>query len=168
MAKIKNKIAIKHKNPIKVRKQKLIDRINSCKSLKEIEEWEKVFSYHSVLKSDEDWDYGYLIDLIEFKLKRMSEYFHTHNIVQNEKYYGDLCDKAIAIINAGYKTSIIVEEDLYNYVNTRNVHRFFNPGQLDFISRNRLRIFYLPTVRETKAKALFWKFMHHYIEYLWD
>ena len=168
MAKIRNKIVVKHKNPIKVRKQKLIDRINSCKSLKEIKEWEKVFSYHSVLKSDEDWDYNFLLDLVEYKLKKMSQYFHTHNIVENEKYYGDLCDKAIAILNAGYKTSIIVEEDLHNYVNTRNVHRFFNPKQLDFILKYKLQIYYLPTVREAKAKALFWKFMHHYIEILWD
>lgn len=168
MAKVRNKIAVKHRNPIKIRKQKLIDRINSCKSLKEIKEWEKVFSYHSVLKSDEDWDYGFLLNLLEYKLKKMSQYFHTHNIVQNEKYYGDLCDKAIAILNAGYKTSIIVEEDLHNYVNTRNVHRFFNQKQLDFILKYKLQEYYLPTVRETKAKALFWKFMHHYIEYLWD
>lgn len=169
MAKIRNKIVIKHKNPIKVRKQKLIDRINSCKSLKEIKEWEKVFSYHPVLKNDDDFDYGYLIDLIEFKLKRMSEYFHTHNIVQNEKYYGDLCDKAIAIINAGYKTFIITKDELNDiYVNTKNVHRFFSPNQLNFILKYKLDKYYLPTIREAKAKALFWKFMHHYIEILWD
>ena len=168
MAKIKNKIVIKHRNPIKVRKQKLIDKINSCKSLKEIKEWEKVFSYHPVLKSDEDWDYGFLLGLLEYKLKKMSQYFHTHNIVQNEKYYGDLCDKAIAILNAGYKTDIILDKDLHNYVNTRNVHRFFNPKELEFILKEGLKQYYLPTIREKKAKALFWKFLYHYIEYLWD
>lgn len=31
------------KNPIKVRKQKLIERINQCKSLKELKGWEKTF-----------------------------------------------------------------------------------------------------------------------------
>ena len=61
---IRNKIAVKHKNPIKVRKQKLIDRINSCKSLKEIKEWEKVFSYYPVLKDDFDWDYDFFFNLI--------------------------------------------------------------------------------------------------------
>ena len=138
MAKILNKLAKKHKNPIKVRKQKLIDRINSCKSLKEIKEWEKVFSYHPVLKNDDDFDYGYLINLIEFKLKRMSKYFHTHNIVENEDWYGTLCDRALNILNAGYLTNVIKNEDLRNYVNTRNVHRFFTPKQLEFISNNKL------------------------------
>lgn len=168
MAKIKNKLVKKYRNPLKVRKQKLIDRINSCKSLKEIREWEKVFSYYPVLKDDFDWDEGFFFNLIEFKLKRMSQYFHTHNIVENEDWYGTLCDRAVAILNAGYKTDIIMDKDLHNYVNTRNVSRFFNPKELNFILKKGLNQYYLPTVREKKAKALFWKFIHHYIEYLWD
>ena len=153
---------------LKAKKQKLCDKINQAKSLKELEEWEKVFSYHPVLKDNFDWDYCFLIDLIEFKLKRMSQYFHTHEIVENEDWYGTLCDKAIAILNAGYKTDIIFEKDLHKYVNTRNIHRFFTPKELDFILKEGLQKYYLPTVREKKAKALFWKFLHHYIEYLWD
>ena len=169
MAKIKNKLSKKYRSPIKVRKQKLIDRINSCKSLKEIEGWEKTFKYYPILSQDFDWDYCFLIDLIEFKLKRMAQYFHTHNIVVDEERWARLCDKAVAILNAGYKTSIIKKEDLGDiYVNTQNVHRFFNPDQLMFILEHNLECYYLPTVRETKAKALFWKFMSHYIEYLWD
>ena len=158
----------KRKNPIKVKKQQLCSRINKCKSLKELKGWEKTFSYHDVLKDDFDWDYGFFLDLIEFKLKRMSQYFHSHRIVENEDWYGTLCDRAIAILNAGYKTNIIVDKDLHNYVNTRNIHRFFTPKRLEFFQRKGLEKYYLPTIREEKAKALFWKFMHHYIEYLWD
>ena len=153
---------------LRKRKQRLTDRINQCKSSKELDEWEKVFSYHPVLKDDFDWDEGFFFDLIEFKLKRMSQYFHTHRIVEREDWFGTLCDRAIAILNAGYKTNIIVDKDLYNYVNTRNVSRFFNPKELNFILKEGLQRYYLPTVREKKAKALFWKFLHHYIEYLWD
>ena len=153
---------------LKKRKQQLCDRINQCKSLKELEGWERTFSYYPILKDDQDWDDGFFFDLIEFKLKRMSQYFHTHNIVENEDWYGTLCDKAVAILNAGYKTDIIIDKDLHNYVNTRNVHRFFNPKELDFIQKENLLKYYLATVREAKAKALFWKFLHHYIEYLWD
>jgi hypothetical protein len=154
---------------LKKKKQQLCDRINQCKSLKELEGWEKTFSYHDVLKDDFDWDYDFFFDLMEFKLKRMSNYFHTHNIVVNEDWYGTLCDKAINILHAGYKTDIILSEDLGEIkVNTRNVHRFFTPKQLDFILKEGLQKYYLASVRETKAKALFWKFMNHYIEYLWD
>ena len=155
-------------NPIKVKKQKLCDRINQCKSLKELKEWERVFSYHSVLKDDQDWDYGFFLDLIEFKLKRMREYFWTHNIVENESQYGDICNKLINILHAGYKTDIIVVSNLRNYVNTRNAHRFFSPKRLEFIQRKSLEKYYLPTVREEKAKRLFWKYLEWYIEELWD
>ena len=157
------------KSRLKKKKQQLCDRINQCKSLKELEEWEKTFSYHPVLKDDFDWDEGFFFDLIEFKLKRMSQYFHTHNIVENEDWYGTLCDRAINILHAGYKTNIILSMDLGEIkVNIRNAYRFFTPKQLDFIQKESLLKYYLATVREAKAKALFWKFLHHYIEYLWD
>jgi len=99
----------------------------------------------------------------------MSQYFHSHNIVVDEDRYGTLCDRAIAILNAGYKTDIVLSMDLGEIkVNTRNVHRFFTQKQLDFILKENLLKYYIATVREAKAKALFWKFMNHYIEYLWD
>ena len=164
----KIKKTLSKKNRLKAKKQQLCDRINQCKSLKELEGWERTFSYHPVLKDDQDWDEGYFFDLIEFKLKRMSQYFHTHRIVEHEDWYGTLCDRAIAILKAGYKTDIILEKDLHNKVNTRNIHRFFNPKELDFILREGLKQYYLPSIREAKAKALFWKFLHHYIEMLWD
>lgn len=155
---------------LKKEKKKLIDKINQCKSMKDIEGWKKTFSYHSILSKDYDWDYCFLLDLIEFKLKRMSNYFLTHDILVNEHWYGKLCQLAINILNAGYKTNIVTEYDLNGiYVNTRNVHRFMSSGQLGFvISHPSLKKCYLPTVREYKAKVLFWKFLNHYIERLWE
>ena len=159
----------KSKNSIiKAKKQQLCDRINKCKSLKELKEWERVFSFHPVLKDDQDWDYAYFLDLIEFKLKRMREYFWSHNIVENERRYGDMCNKLINILHAGYKTNIIVVSDLCNYVNTRNANRFFSPKRLEFIQKEGLEKYYLPTIREEKAKRLFWKYLEWHIEELWD
>jgi len=147
-------------------KQKLCDRINQCKSLKELEGWERTFSYHPVLKDDQDWDEGFFFDLIKFKLKRMREYFWTHHIVENEKQYGDICDRLINILNAGYKTDIILDTDLKNKVNDRNKKRFLNEYEIKFISK--CPQYYHATIREAKAKALFWKYLHHKIELLWD
>ena len=147
-------------------KQKLCDRINQCKSLEELEGWKRTFSYHPVLKDDQDWDEGFFFDLIEFKLKRMREYFWTHYIVENEKQYGDICDRLINILNAGYKTDIILDTDLKNKVNDRNKKRFLNEYEINFISK--CPQYYCATIREAKAKALFWKYLHHKIEYLWD
>lgn len=164
-----SKLIRKSKNPIKSNKQQLCDRINKCKSLKELKQWKKVFSYHEVLKDNEEWDYEFLLDLIEFKLRKMRDYFWTHTIVENEKQYGDICQKLINLLHAGYKTQIITQKDLGNiYVNTRNTHRYFHPKQLEFIIKENLKDYYLPTVREEKAKKLFWKYLYYKIEYLWD
>ena len=130
-SKMTNKLSKRFR--LKKKKQQLCDRINQCKSLKELEGWERTFSYHPVLKDDQDWDYDFFLSLIEFKLKRMREYFWTHNIVENEKRYGDICDKLINILHAGYKTNIITDDKLNGiYVNTRNIHRFFNSLHWDF------------------------------------
>ena len=165
-SKLKNTLS--KRSRLKKKKQQLYDRINQCKSLEELKGWERTFSYHPVLKDDQDWDEGFFFDLIRFKLKRMREYFWTHSIVENEKRYGDICDKLINLLDAGYKTNIITIEDLYTKVNTRNVHRFFTPKHLEFMMKEGLQKYYLPTVRETKAKKLFWRYLEHHIEELWD
>ena len=165
ISKLKNKLSKKTRlNKIK---QRLCDRINQCKSLKELEGWERTFSYHPVLKDDQDWDEGFFFNLIEFKLKRMREYFWTHHIVENEKQYGDICDKLINILNAGYKTNIVTNDDLKTiHVNNKNMYRFINKYDIRFISK--FPQYYYATIREAKAKALFWKYLYWHIEELWD
>ncbi len=163
-SKLKNKLSKKSRlNKIK---QQLCNRINQCKSLKELEGWKRTFSYHPVLKDDQDWDYDFFFDLIEFKLKRMKEYFHTHNIVVDEYIYGDICNKLVNILNAGYRTDIILDEDLITKVNDRNKNRFLNEYEINFISK--CPKYYYATIREAKAKSLFWKYLQHKIEWLWD
>lgn len=104
----------------------------------------------------------------------MSQYFHTHHIVENEDWYGTLCDRAIAILNAGYKTDIILSSEIKFegiYVNIRNAKRFVPKFAHKYLLKNNDEYwnkYGLATIREYKAKALFWKFLHHYIEYLWD
>ena len=89
----------------------------------------------------------------------------------NEDGYGTLCDRAIAILKAGYKTDIILSKDLNNiYVNIKNAERFIPKCYYKNLESNDeyWNKYGLATIREYKAKALFWKFLHHYIEYLWD
>ena len=149
----------------KIKKQ-LCDRINQCKSLKELEGWKRTFSYHPVLKDDHDWDYDYFFDLIEFKLKKMREYFWNHNIVVDEHVYGDVCNTLINILNAGYRTDIILDEELKVRVNDKNKNRFLNEYELRFTSK--CPQYYYATIREAKAKSLFWKYLQRRIEWLWD
>ena len=102
----------------------------------------------------------------------MSQYFHTHYIVEHEDWYGTLCDRAIAILYAGYKTNIVLSSEIKIkgiYVNTKNKDRFI-PAYMKRIvhTQEHLDKYELASIREEKAKALFWKFLHHYIECWWD
>jgi hypothetical protein len=108
---------------------------------------------------------GYYLGFTDYKCSKA----RYCNIVENEKRYGDICDKLINILHAGYKTDIILDDDLKDiYVNTRNFHRFFNSKQHGFILKEGLKKYYRPTIREAKAKALFWRYLEHHIEELWD
>ena len=78
-----------------------------------------------------------------------------------------LCDRAVAILNAGYKTNIVTNDDLKTiHVNDKNMYRFINKHDIRFISK--FPQYYYATIREAKAKALFWKFLYHYVELLWE
>lgn len=133
-------------------------------------EIQKLKEYYPIISKDEDWDFGFLITLIEYKLKRMSRYFHTHDIVENESRYGDICDTAIRLLQIGYKEETILSEDLKDiHVNIKNIDRFFSKKGLELIYKPVLwKKYGLATVRIEKAKYLFWKYMYHYIELLWD
>ena len=103
----------------------------------------------------------------------MSQYFHTHKIVENEDWYGTLCDRAINILHAGYKTDIILSSEIRFeeiYINTKNAKRFIPKFYYQHLqdSDEYWNKYGLAMIREYKAKALFWKFLHHYIEYLWE
>lgn len=169
MSKILKKLQKKsRKKRLQDKKDVLIAKIQKCKKFSEIKRWEKTFEYYPVLSNDYDYDYGYLLYLIKFKLKRMSNYFHTHDIVVDEERWAKLCDIAIKLLDIGYLNEIVLDDDLKGiYVNTKNKHRFLSK-QIIEISDVFWNKYGKATIRTEKAKKLFWKFMYHYIEYLWD
>lgn len=52
--------------------------IRFCKKIKKIIEW------LPVLWRDEDWDFEYMLDMLEYKLKRISNEIHKNNIIAKE------------------------------------------------------------------------------------
>lgn len=156
------------KGQLKKKKKQLINKINSCKTLTELEGISKTLEYYPVLSKDYDWDNSFFFELIKFKLRRMRDYFWTHNIVVNEKEYGNICNKLINILDAGYLTNVVTEDDLTTFVNDRNVKRFIPERTLNLMLRDALIPYWNASVREAKAKALFWKLLEHKIEELWD
>lgn len=45
----------------------------------------KIFNYIPILWKDEDWDYSYLLDLVDYKLKRMCYCLANNDIVENNE-----------------------------------------------------------------------------------
>ena len=169
MSKTLRKIQRKSKKKrLQEKKNELIEKIQKCKTFSEVKEWKKTMSYHPVLFQDEDFDYGFLLSLLKFKLERMANYFHTHDIAIDEEYYGRLCDTAVALLNIGYLDETILDSDLKVYVNSKNKHRFLSKAMMKFSDTYWWDKYGLATIRTEKAKKIFWKFMYHYIEYLWD
>ena len=100
----------------------------------------------------------------------MRDYFWTTNIVVNEKRYGDICNNLLNILEIGYNTNIIRSSDLKSYVNIKNKEKFLPKYMLEHYKKqdNVWETYGLATLREEKAKTLFWKYLHHKIELLWD
>ena len=129
----------------------------------------KFIEYFPIIKEDKDFDFAFLLYLIKYKLQRMSKYFHTHNIVENENELGNICDKLVNILNAGYLSDTVTCWDLGNIkVNIKNVNRFMTDKEQEISKSIGHGEYYAVEVRQRKAKKLFWKYLEHKIEILWD
>lgn len=123
--------------------------------------------YYPVLRKDFDWDYAFLMDLIDFKLKRMAKYFHTHSVLVNEERYAGQMDLAIRLLNIAYKSDAITNKDVEGIkINTRNAKRFIPEELLDGWYRN--SEYFLADLRQRKAEKLFWEYVAHNINHWWE
>lgn len=123
-----------------------------------------VKKYHKILKEDKDYDFEFMLNLEQFKLKRMSEYFSKSKIDYNWEKIVKEINLCIRLID------IITERDLpgflYNntkklpYINTRN-HKRFNKYIYD-------NDFYLDDLRQTKAFHLYNLIRTYRMRSWWD
>lgn len=123
-----------------------------------------VKKYHKILKEDKDYDWEFMLDLEQFKLKRMSEYFSKSQIVSDWETIVKEINLCIKLIN------IIKEKDisgyLYDgtkklpYINTRNYKRF-----LKYFYNND---FYYSELRATKALYLYNLIRTYRMRSWWD
>lgn len=51
-----------------------------------IKKIKSIFDWSKIIWNDEDWDYGYLLDMLEYKLTRMQKYFKSGKITTTETY----------------------------------------------------------------------------------
>lgn len=89
-----------------------------------------VKKYSKLLKEDRDWDWAYMLELEQFKLKRMSKYFAESQLVRGWEQMVSEINLCIKLID------VVMERDqkgyLYNntkklpYINSKNWKRFIS------------------------------------------
>jgi len=59
----------------------------------------KLFDYIPIIWNDEDWDYFYFLNLMEFKMNRMEDYFRNHGMSTDNIEVADQIKLSKDIIN---------------------------------------------------------------------
>lgn len=121
-----------------------------------------LWKYRYILLEDQDWDYGYLDEIMLTKLRFMANYFKTSKIVED-------APKIYAEINLAIKLCNIVmekETEIYykGYVNLNNYQRFL-PRKIKF---NLDPIIYSTELRRQKAINCLFLLLRYKKESWWD
>lgn len=135
--------------------------------------------YRHILWKDNDFDYGYLDEIIMLKLKFMSNYFRTSRIALGaERWYAEI----LLAIRLG---EIISEKEDFGYdsngkciyyypgyVNTRNIKKFIPKLTDKDIKRineeEKFGRLMKTELRRRKARHLFFRLLRDYEEKWWD
>lgn len=125
-----------------------------------------VKKYSKLLKEDRDWDWAFMLELEQFKLKRMAKYFAKAQSVNDwEQMVSEinLCVKLIDIIMGrdpiGY---FFNSTKTLPYVNTKNWKRFKSQYP------SPLSDYYLDDLRQAKALHLYNLIRTYKMRTWWD
>lgn len=128
-----------------------------------------IWRYRHILRSDNDWDFGYLEMIIMTKLEFMAKYFRTSRIVvSSEKIYEEIC---LAIrLGKIFMDDYDYCEDYSGYVNIKNIKRFY--PKFDEYQRleedEKFRKMIITELRKEKAKYCFYNLLKYKEEKWWD
>lgn len=115
--------------------------------------------FRRILWNDQEWDFGFLEELIITKLECMAKYWETANIVSDSRQvYQDIL-RAIRIGKIAFEMEEDDEEPFI--VNTRNWKRFMSTKISD------RKIFY-QTLRRYKARYVFYQILNLHSPGWWD
>ena len=134
--------------------------------------------YWKVLWEDNDFDQGYLEELILKKLSFMADYFREARIVVDEEEIYHQINLALRVGKIAFDIS--PEEDnpdeyggeygfsYLGYVNTRNYKRFWPCIEESGFKDPKMGMDYKTELRRLKAKHLFYRILTVYSSRWWD
>ena len=133
--------------------------------------------YRNILWNDNDFDFGYLDEMILTKLEFMARYFRTARIAEGtEKTYEEIC-WAIRLGRIFMEKENFGDEskgeyifDFPGYVNIKNIKRFYPKFKdYDRLEKDKnFRKMILTELRKQKAKNCFHKLLRDKEQTWWD
>lgn len=134
--------------------------------------------YWGILWEDNDFDHGYMENLLFKKLTFMADYFRTARLVEGaEKTYNQI-NLAIRVGRIAFDEN--PEEmspesyggnfglEYLGYVNTKNCKRFWPTIDPSFFENQEIKMYLITDLRKIKARRIFYKILSQYSETWWD
>ena len=125
-----------------------------------------VKKYSKLLKEDRDWDWAFMLELEQFKLKRMAEYFAKSQLVHGwEQMVSEinLCVKLIDIVmERDPKGYFFNDTKKLPYINSKNWKRFMSRCPIPSSD------YYLDGLRQAKALHLYNLIRTYRMRSWWD
>ena len=122
--------------------------------------------YRRILLNDNDFDFGYLEDIILQKLEFMAKYFRTARIVEGEEKYYEEINLCLKIGKIAFEKEEDFNEE--KYINIRNSKRFIKVTLDEADPEHKTINLYKKYLRNLKARNLFYKIISERSNGWWD
>lgn len=134
-------------NAVKVKGQK--------RRVVEQPEWKTKYSDEEIVQMT-DYDYGFLLDMMYHKFKRMVAFFNSKHVhIVDAKKVAKQIEVAMRLLNIIRGINCVYDEDeLEKIVNQRNLKRY--------------KCYSLYALRKEKAWHVFFLYLEHRMKYWWD
>lgn len=136
--------------------------------------FQNLYNYRKILWTDQQFDFGYLLELEKCKLQLMLNGFKRYSYDTHMMYWITICIKLIDIIQENDSalewdnTSNIQKYKLIKYVNIKNASRFNSDNLDNVILNDKYQIYRKDSLRRQKALYLYNKIRYNYICEWWD
>lgn len=134
-------------------------------------------SWIKFIKTNEDWDFMYLLEVERKKIQEIRDCIKRNNRFESNDYCVSRMDLAIRLLD------IIIEDslDFTGYVNDRNIERFFSSAMVNYLRKSiekgtddvmghscDIRKWAYNDIRKQKAWKLYYKIREFHTRSWWD
>lgn len=141
----------------------------------------KLAKWVPIIWRDEDWDWAFIMILLDFKLKNMEKCFRESDIAEDDKKTANQIKYARQLISRGADSDEWswkkLDDDKYKYykdqylkswLKNRNKHRSRRPIGFNEYNDLQMRLFTLRDKEQKIAWQRLWKFLSKTMQHWWN